>query len=75
MTQPREDTDKVDEEVPAAHEHLRFGGLKAAVTKAKMSSLTLRQPSKLHSSLGAVVPGHLFFSRRQRGSDDRFIVQ
>ncbi len=46
-TQPREYTDNVDEEVSAVQEHVRFGDLKAAATKTKMNSVTLRQPNKL----------------------------
>jgi hypothetical protein len=45
--------ENVDDEVPAAHKHLRFRGLKDIVTKAKTTSSMSSQPSKHHRSLGA----------------------
>ncbi len=52
-TQPQQDTENVDEEVPAAHKHLRFGGSRGVVTKAKTTSAMSRQPSKHPPSFGA----------------------
>ncbi len=50
-TQPQRDTENVDEAVPAAHKHLRFGGSKGVVMKAKTASAMSRQPSSILQAL------------------------